>query len=99
MSVDTPGGLLRERGCFGQFDCFETVGMPIFFRGCLGQLACFETDGIALGTVSSGSGDGGLEEAKLGGGLCLGLWSSELELCGRALRGEGVSNLCSAGLL
>ena len=80
MSVDTPGGLLRERGCFGRFDCFETVGMPFFFRGCLGQLACFETDGMAFGTVSSGSGDGGLEEDKCGGGRCIGRCSSELEL-------------------
>ena len=95
MSDVTFGGLLCER--FGKLACFETVGMPR--RPVFGKLACLDTVGIPTGLVSSGSGDEGLEEAKLGGGLCLGLWSSELELCDRALRGEGVSNLCSAGLL
>ena len=78
MSVVTCGGLLRDRGCFGQLACFETVGMPLL--PVFGKFAFLDTVGIPTGLVSSGSGDGGLEEDKFGGGRCIGLWSSELEL-------------------
>ena len=98
MSDVTFGGLLCER--FGKLACFETVGIPFGPGGIpVDLIMALDTVGMPTGLVSSGSGDEGLEEAKLGGGLCLGRWSSELELRDRTLRGEGVSNLCSAGLL